>query len=387
MPRAKGAKNYKNDLLIPIVAEILPNGEFGWSAVALAYQEQAQEDDPRNTDDLKRHWIKNLCQNMKKPTGKPGENNDRTHRCIAIECKIMNKTHAGMMGIEESKDEDHVSDAVGDEGELGVVNTLLHSPPRVSKTRANGLIRSQLASSRVPTAEVVEDDDARMIAEWESRREEEEFKDYSDRIDDPPSPIVAVYTRVNTHDADSLFALPTLPSQTQSVRSALDKVAESTPPMSKSVRSSMARAESLAKADKMKNLSNKSKERTSIAGSIVKMIERIDSSSNSTMTTNMNMMMMRQMEEINRGMARRHKEERRERKREKKRRQKRRDKRNAKRRSMMDLDDHGGKGAEFWSKSSSLESSSSSSDNSSQDSGYGKGEWRGELNMGGDKME
>jgi hypothetical protein len=105
------------------------------------------------------------------------------------------------------------------------------------------------------------------------------------------------------------------------------------------------------------------------------------------MTTNMNMMMMQQMEEINCGMARRHKEERRERKREKKRRQKHWDKRNAKRRSMMDLDDHGGKGAGFWSESSSSESSSSSSDDSSQDSGYGKGEWRGELNMGGDKME
>jgi hypothetical protein len=64
----------------------------------------------------------------------------------------------------------------------------------VSKTRANGLIRSQLASSQVPTAEVVEDNDARVIAEWESRREEEEFQDYSDRIDNPPSPIVAAYT-------------------------------------------------------------------------------------------------------------------------------------------------------------------------------------------------
>ncbi len=39
MPHAKGAKNYKNDRLIPIVVEILPNGEFGWAAVALAYQE------------------------------------------------------------------------------------------------------------------------------------------------------------------------------------------------------------------------------------------------------------------------------------------------------------------------------------------------------------
>jgi len=113
--------------------------------------------------------------------------------------------------------------------------------------------------------------------------------------------------------------------------------------MLKSVRSAMVRTESLAKADKTKNSSNKSKERTSIAGSIAKMIDRIDSSSNSTLTTNMNMMLMRQMEEINRGMERRYKEERRERKREKKRRRKRRDKRNAKRRSMMDLDDHGGK--------------------------------------------
>ncbi len=48
-------------------------------------------------------------------------------------------------------------------------------------------------------------------------------------------------------------------------------------------------------------------------------------------------------------------EERHERKREKKRRQKRRDKRNAKRQSMMDLDDHGGKGAGSLSESSLLE--------------------------------
>ncbi len=370
MPQAKGAKNYKNDPLIPIVAENLPNGEYGWSAVALAYQEQAWEDNPRNTDDLKRHWVKNLCQNTKKPAGRPGENSDHTHRCIAIERKIMEKMHAGMMGIEESEDEDHDSDAVGDEGELGVVNTLCPSPPRVSKTRANGLIRSQLASSRVPTAEVVGDDDARVIAKWESRREEEEFQDYSDRIDDPPSPIVAAYTRINARDADSLFASPTSPSRTQSVCITLEKAAESTPTMSKSVRSAMARAELLAKADKTKNSSIKSKERTSIAGTIVKMIERIDLSSNSTMMTNMNMMMMRQMEEMNRGMARRHKEERRDRKREKKCRQKRRDKRNAKRRSMIDLDGHGGKGAGSLRESSSSESSSSSSVDSSQDRGY-----------------
>jgi hypothetical protein len=39
MPRQVGAKNYKNDVLILIVAEILPNGKYGWEAVAIAYQE------------------------------------------------------------------------------------------------------------------------------------------------------------------------------------------------------------------------------------------------------------------------------------------------------------------------------------------------------------
>jgi hypothetical protein len=118
--------------------------------------------------------------------------------------------------------------------------------------RANGFIRSQLASSRVPTAEVVGDNDVRVIAKWESRREEEEFQDYSDRIDDPPSPIVAAYTWINARDDDGEFALPTSPSRTQSVRSALEKAADSTPPMSKSVCSAMARAESLAKARRTK---------------------------------------------------------------------------------------------------------------------------------------
>ncbi len=63
------------------------------------------------------------------------------------------------------------------------------------KDKINGFICSQLLSSQVPTAEEVQDDDARVIAEWESQREEKEFQDYSDRIDNSPSPIVAAYTR------------------------------------------------------------------------------------------------------------------------------------------------------------------------------------------------
>jgi hypothetical protein len=48
----KGAENYKNEVLICSVLDILPNCKYGWQAVALAYQEAAQEDEVRNTDEL-----------------------------------------------------------------------------------------------------------------------------------------------------------------------------------------------------------------------------------------------------------------------------------------------------------------------------------------------
>jgi hypothetical protein len=55
MPRLKSAVNYKNDILINNILEILPNCEYGWQAVSFAYHEQSKEKDPRNTDTLKRH--------------------------------------------------------------------------------------------------------------------------------------------------------------------------------------------------------------------------------------------------------------------------------------------------------------------------------------------
>jgi len=91
MPHKKGLVNYKNELLIDIVEDVLPNGEYGWQTVALAYQEQSKEDILRNTADVKKDWIKVLCNGMKKLTGRMGEAGDRIHRCIAIEKKILKK--------------------------------------------------------------------------------------------------------------------------------------------------------------------------------------------------------------------------------------------------------------------------------------------------------
>ena len=69
--------NYRNEILINIVSNLLPNGEYAWQAVATAYQAESGEKDPRDTSDLKKHWHKVLCNGGKKPTGKPGAMTDR----------------------------------------------------------------------------------------------------------------------------------------------------------------------------------------------------------------------------------------------------------------------------------------------------------------------
>jgi hypothetical protein len=40
MPRAKGTANYKVDVLIQVVEELLPNGAQGWQEAAFLYQHQ-----------------------------------------------------------------------------------------------------------------------------------------------------------------------------------------------------------------------------------------------------------------------------------------------------------------------------------------------------------
>ena len=55
MGRRKGAVNYKNKVLIRIIGNISPSGEYGWQAVALAYQNHTKEKDTRDTNDLKKH--------------------------------------------------------------------------------------------------------------------------------------------------------------------------------------------------------------------------------------------------------------------------------------------------------------------------------------------
>ena len=70
--RQPGHPNYQNNFLIHIVERILPNGNEGWHLVALAYQHESGEEILRSEDDLKKNWVRKLCNNMKKPTGRMG---------------------------------------------------------------------------------------------------------------------------------------------------------------------------------------------------------------------------------------------------------------------------------------------------------------------------
>ncbi len=76
------------------------------------------------------------------------------------------------------------------------------------------------------------------------------------------------------------------------------------------IRANLRRVEDLMKVQKTKNLSNKNKECTSIAGAIMKLIERQDLGG---MAASILMMLMRQLEALNNSMD---KQEERERKRE-----------------------------------------------------------------------
>ncbi len=73
MPRKKGLLNYKNNLLINIIEEILPNGELGWEAVAIAYQGKLNEEMQQDTININKHcWMKKMCNGMKKAMGRTG---------------------------------------------------------------------------------------------------------------------------------------------------------------------------------------------------------------------------------------------------------------------------------------------------------------------------
>jgi hypothetical protein len=105
----------------------------------------------------------------------------------------------------------------------------------------------------------------------------------------------------------SMPEIPILPPICQRTQDGTgnEGVEEVTPPRvpTNNIRTALKRAKSLIRTQKTKNSPNKNKERTSIAGAIVQLVERQDLGGG--LAVNMSMLMMRQLEAVNKSMDKR----------------------------------------------------------------------------------
>ena len=117
MGRAAGAKNYKKDVLLEVVKEVLPSGAYEWERVCALYKERSGESDLRDKDDVKRHWIEKMCYKFKKPTGNAGAASDFIRRCQKVQALIHKKCESTLMGSHSMEDSDHQDSLDGEDSE------------------------------------------------------------------------------------------------------------------------------------------------------------------------------------------------------------------------------------------------------------------------------
>ena len=91
--------NYRNDVLLTIIAEVLPVGAQMWEDVASQYQIAAGENEKRDADVIKRHFNDKLCNGNKKPTGNSGDARyDLILQAQRIKLKILQNQAVGNVG-------------------------------------------------------------------------------------------------------------------------------------------------------------------------------------------------------------------------------------------------------------------------------------------------
>ena len=272
--RRVGIPNYNNRILIPIIEEILPNGSEAWRLVAAAYKEKSREANLRSEDDLKRNWVRKLCNNMKKPTGRSGADpNDRTNRCIEVQRKILDKTASGILGA--SSDDDNrfapsslsLSLSSSSDGEVGPGTELQVSPVHF---QSNDDVESTDGNEATANAEAtdVAESSANICAITEGSTED-------------TTPDVEVAFATSTHSRPSSVARRLSPRSSSSMSTSAPPI-----PQPQKVQSSRT-----SKTNKTKNSTNRER------GLVTKSIERIASSIESGSGEDMRMMLeMRKME-------------------------------------------------------------------------------------------
>ena len=103
--RVPGRANYQNNILIPIIERILPNGAEAWRLVAIAYKAESGEHELQTEEDLRNNWARKLCNNFKKLTCNTSNNMDQIHCCIEIKRHIQCQMNSGILGASSAKDE------------------------------------------------------------------------------------------------------------------------------------------------------------------------------------------------------------------------------------------------------------------------------------------
>lgn len=103
--RKAGVPNYKKEIFLNVVSDVLPSGANEWQIVAERYQMASGEIIVREGADVKRYFIENCCNNNKKPTGRSSPPPE-VARAQTIHARILNKSFAGSYG---ENDEDFCS--------------------------------------------------------------------------------------------------------------------------------------------------------------------------------------------------------------------------------------------------------------------------------------
>lgn len=99
--------NYKNEVLLAVISEVLPAGAQMWEDVASQYQIATGEIEKRDADVIKRHFNDKLCNGNKKPTGNSGDaRNDLILRAQRIKLQILQNQAIGNVGSGVRNDED-----------------------------------------------------------------------------------------------------------------------------------------------------------------------------------------------------------------------------------------------------------------------------------------
>jgi hypothetical protein len=100
---AGGVPNYRNDILISIFQQYLPQGLEAWREVALAYQRESMEATLHWGEDLWDIWNRKFCNCMQKLTGKPGATSDCIFQCMAIEHCIQDEANVSILGADSAE--------------------------------------------------------------------------------------------------------------------------------------------------------------------------------------------------------------------------------------------------------------------------------------------